>query len=165
MLLPALQQCVAVSGNLKTTTRNKTESMKGDNEHLKGFENFMAVRLKASTDFVEGEFSPLEKISVEKSPATIFPPNGIRIQGVNEVNSFNEKGATNFLPGAKNEFEVMHQHADEHLAYWTGIQRSTVKMKGQGDDVIFNLRITEIFRKEKGEWKLMHRHADKFIEQ
>jgi ketosteroid isomerase-like protein len=54
----------------------------------------------------------------------------------------------------------MHQDADEHIAYWTGIQRSTVKMKGQDEEVVFNLRITEIFRKENGTWKLMHRHAD-----
>ena len=138
--------------------------MKNDNKHLNDFENFMEERLKASTDFVEGKFEPLKQISVEKSPATIFPPHGICIEGVNEVNSSNEKGASNFLPGAKNEFEVMHQDADEHLAYWTGIQRSKVKMKGKDEDVIFNLRITEIFRKEKGKWKLLHRHADKLIE-
>ena len=101
---------------------------------------------------------------MKKSPSTIFPPPGICIQGVNEVNAFNEKGASNFLPGAKNEFEVMHQDADEHLAYWTGVQHSIVKMKGQDTEVLFNLRVTEIFRKENGEWKLMHRHADKLIE-
>lgn len=124
----------------------------------------MKVRLKASNDFVEGKFEPLEKLSVIKSPATIFPPHGICIQGVNEVNAFNERGVANFLPGAKNKFEVMHQDADEHLAYWTGVQRSSVKMKGQDNEVVFNLRVTEIFRKENGEWKLMHRHADKLIE-
>ena len=58
----------------------------------------------------------------------------------------------------------MHQDADEHLAYWTGIQHSIVKMKGQEKDVVFNLRVTEIFRKENDEWKLMHRHADKLAE-
>jgi len=138
--------------------------MTNDNEQLKDFESFMKVRLKASNDFVEGKFEPLEKISVKKSPATIFPPPGICIQGVNEVNAFNEKGASNFLPSAKNEFEVMHQDADEHLAYWTGVQHSIVKMKGQDTEVLFNLRVTEIFRKENGEWKLMHRHADKLTE-
>src|SRR4051812_35715645 len=98
--------------------------MENENKHLKDFDRFMDVRLKASTEFVEGKFEPLEKISVNKSPATIFPPPGNCIQGAQEVNNFNEKGATNFLPGARNKFEVMHQDADEHLAYWTGIQRS-----------------------------------------
>lgn len=138
--------------------------MNKKNQHLEEFEKFMEERLQASTDFVEGNFEPLQKISVMQSPATIFPPPGMCIQGADEVNSFNEKGAGNFLPGAKNSFEVMHQDADEHLAYWTGIQRSVVKMKGQDKDVVFNLRVTEIFRKENNEWKLMHRHADKLSE-
>ena len=133
-------------------------------KHLKDFEDFMELRLKASTAFVEGDFEPLKRISVEQSPATIFPPPGICVQGVKEVNALNEKGAADFLPGAKNEFEVMHRDADGHLAYWTGIQRSTVKLKGHKDEVVFNLRVTEIFRKENGEWKLMHRHADKLSE-
>jgi ketosteroid isomerase-like protein len=139
--------------------------MTNENNLLDGFKSFMKVRLEASTDFVEGKFELLEKISVGKSPATIFPPAGICVQGVDEVNAFNEKGANNFLPGAKNKFEIMHYGADGHLAYWTGIQRSIVKMKGQNNDVIFNLRVTEIFRKENDEWKLMHRHADKLTEQ
>lgn len=138
--------------------------MTNENKHLKDFESLMKIRLAASTDFVEGKFEPLEKISVEKPPATIFPPPGFCIQGVNEVNGFNKKGADNFLPGAKNEFEVMHQDADEHLAYWTGIQHSVVSMKGQEKVVVFNLRVTEIFRKENDEWKLMHRHADNLEE-
>jgi ketosteroid isomerase-like protein len=138
--------------------------MENDNKQAADFKKFMDLRLKTSTDFVEGKFDSLENISVKDSPATIFPPQGICIQGANEVNAFNQKGAANFLPGAENTFEVMHQDADEHLAYWTGIQRSTVKMKGHDKDVVFNLRITEIFRKENGEWKLMHRHADKLAE-
>lgn len=132
---------------------------------MNDFHQFMQVRLAASTKFVEGFFKPLREVSVDKSPATIFPPTGMCVQGADEVNTFNEKGAANFLPGAKNKFEVMHQGADENLAYWTGIQRSTVKMKGQDKEIVFNLRVTEIFRKENGEWKLMHRHADKLSEQ
>ena len=138
--------------------------MTSDVNHLEEFERFMKARLKASTAFIEGDFKPLKDISVVEPPATIFAPNGTCVQGADEVNAFNENGAANFLPGAKNHFDVMHQAADEHLAYWTGVQRSTVKMKAQDKDVVFNLRVTEIFRKENGEWKLAHRHADKLSE-
>jgi ketosteroid isomerase-like protein len=33
-------------------------------------------------------------------------------------------------------------------------------MNGQDKPITMNLRVTEIFRKEDGDWKLMHRHAD-----
>jgi len=131
-----------------------------DNIHLKGFEAFMKERFEASTEFVEGNFQPLQEISTTASPATIFPPTGMFIRDAIEVNKFNEQGAANFLPGAKNEFEIFHQDAGERLVYWTGIQRSKVKMSTQSEEVIFNLRVTEIFRKEEGKWKLIHRHAD-----
>ena len=131
-----------------------------DNSHLKEFEAFMKERLEASTEFVEGNYEPLKEISTTESPATIFPPTGIFIRDAIEVNKFNQQGAASFLPGAKNEFEIFHQDADGRLAYWTGLQRSTVKMSAQSGDVVFNLRITEIFRKENGKWRLIHRHAD-----
>jgi ketosteroid isomerase-like protein len=131
-----------------------------DDIHLKEFKAFMKERFDASTEFVEGNFQPLKEISTTESPATIFPPTGMFIRDAIEVNKFNEQGAVNFRPGAKNEFEIFHQDADERLAYWTGIQKSKVKMSTQSDEVIFNLRITEIFRKEEGKWKLIHRHAD-----
>ena len=75
--------------------------MKTNNKHLESFEKFMDERLKASTDFVEGKFKPLKQISVTQSPATILDQKGNCVQGVENVNAVNEKGASMFEPGAK----------------------------------------------------------------
>ena len=88
-------------------------------------------------------------------------PRGDCVQGADQVNAANAKGAQLFRPGGTNSFEIMHMAADSDLAYWVGIQRSVVKMQGQESDMPMELRVTEIFRRESGEWKLMHRHADK----
>lgn len=134
--------------------------MNNNSKNLRDFESFMEDRLKASTDYLNGKIETLNKLSVQTSPASIFPPNGIFIIGAPEVNNFNKTGAANFVASEENTFEILHKDADERLAYWTGIQRSSVRMDGQDQNVKFNLRITEIFRKENGKWKLMHRHAD-----
>ena len=137
--------------------------MASNKNNLEDFERFMEQRQKASSAFLDGDVGPLVQMSVTRSPATLFPPSGFCIEGATAVNDANENGAASFVSGIKNTFEVMHQDADESLAYWTGLQRSTVKMAGQQEAVVFNLRVTEIFRKENESWKLMHRHADKLV--
>ena len=125
------------------------------------FERFMQARKTASDQFVDGNFDPLRRISADHAPATIFGPKGDCVQGPERVNAANENGAKHFKPGGKNDFEVLHTAVDDHLAYWVGIQHSVVKMQGKDSPVPMDLRVTEIFRREDGAWKLVHRHADK----
>ncbi len=127
---------------------------------MSSFKAFMKQREDASNAFVNGEIGPLLDISTQTSPATIFPPNGLCVQSAEEVNAFNTSGARMFDGFSENRFEVMHMAESDGLAYWTGIQRSVVRMKGKPEPVAMDLRITEIFRLEDGEWKLIHRHAD-----
>ncbi len=126
------------------------------------FETFMTRRLAASNSFVNGDIEPLAQISTHTSPATLFGPQGNTVQGADQVDAANTRGAAMFEPGATNTFEVMHQGADQHLAYWVGIQRSVVRLAGQSKPMPMDLRVTEIFRREHAGWVLIHRHADTF---
>ena len=125
------------------------------------FPHFLQRREEASTAFVNGDYGPLQEISTQTSPATIFGPKGDCVQGAEEVNKANEQGSHAFAEASENAFDIMHKASDGVLAYWVGIQRSNVAMKGKSEKTEMNLRVTEIFRREDGEWKLIHRHADK----
>jgi ketosteroid isomerase-like protein len=129
---------------------------------MQDFETFMRQRETASTAFVEGDASALLAISTQHDPATIFPPTGTCIDSADAVNSENTRGAKSFGPDAQNRFEVMHSGSSGELAYWTGVQRSTVRMLNKPEQVRMSLRVTEIFRLEDGNWRLFHRHADMF---
>ena len=130
-------------------------------EASRDFEAFMKQREAASSAFVNGDFKPLAEISASSSAATLFGPKGDCVQGAEQVNEANAEGAKRFKGVSRNEFEVMHMAADENLAYWVGVQRSVVTVQGEEQAVPFDLRVTEIFRREAGQWKLIHRHADR----
>jgi ketosteroid isomerase-like protein len=124
------------------------------------FEQFMKRREEAAGAYVGGDAEPLARISARVSPATFFGPKGGFRQGAEEVSATYARDAEVFAPGAENHFEILQSGASGDIAYWVGFQRATAHMKGSPDAVPFNLRITEVFRREGGEWKLVHRHAD-----
>ncbi len=127
---------------------------------METFATLMKKREEASVAFVNGDITPLLDLSTKTDPATIFGPGGDCVQGAKAVNDVNTAGSQNFKQGSTTNFEVMHSEASGGMAYWTGIQRSVVQIKGQAKPVPMDLRVTEIFRMQDGQWKLVHRHAD-----
>jgi NAD(P)H-dependent FMN reductase/ketosteroid isomerase-like protein len=122
------------------------------------FDGFMRQREEAARAYVGGDVSPLDAIVAREGTATFLPPNGGQVQGAAEVAARYRTDAKSFAPGGDSHFEIMQSGASGNLAFWTGFQNATAKIGGR--DVAMQLRITELFRFEGGEWKLFHRHAD-----
>ena len=55
------------------------------------------------------------------------------------------------------EYEVVHEGAD--LAYTVGYEIGDVVLDG-APMTRQRLRVTQIYRREDGEWRLVHRHGD-----
>ncbi len=138
-------------------TTAKTPASKQD---LHDFKEFLKLREKASLAFVNGDIAPLDAVSTHTSPATIFGPAGDYVEGARKVNSANAEGAAHFQPEGESKFEVLQIAAEGDVAWWAGIQRASVRAKGKPNAAPMDLRVTEAFRREDGEWKLVHRHAD-----
>jgi ketosteroid isomerase-like protein len=130
---------------------------------LRHFEQFMQQRDQAARAYVRGDATPLVRIVARMGDATFYAPRGGYIQGADEVFSTYERDATAFAPGGESSFEVLQIGASDGLAYWVGFQRATAHMYGSTEAVEFNLRVTEVFRREGDDWKLVHRHADPLI--
>ena len=124
------------------------------------FKEFMIRRKRASDAFVNGNVGPLDDISTHVSQATFFGPSGEYVEGADKVNAVNRKAAESFEPGGENRFDILQRDASDHIGFWAGIQRTTVTMKGKEKPVSMNLRVTEVFVRQRGDWKLIHRHAD-----
>ncbi len=124
------------------------------------FDRFMQKRVAAARAYVNGDASPLDEIVARSGAASFFPPNGGIEKGANEVSARYDRDAKSFSRGGETQLEVLQSGADGDVGFWTGFQSAKVKMDGATEPVAMKLRITELFRRVGGEWKMVHRHAD-----
>ena len=61
------------------------------------------------------------------------------------------------------EIEVVAAGASGDLAYLVAIEHTNASVAG-APPASYSLRVTQIFRREGGEWKVIHRHADEVNE-
>ena len=127
------------------------------------FEQFMKQRGEVALAYINGDAAPLGEITTRHSPATFFKPFGGYLQDAEVVWSQYERDAASFESGSEGQLEILHMAASDGLAYWVGFQRATTHLRGKPEAVPFNLRVTELFRREGDTWKLFHRHVDSLI--
>jgi ketosteroid isomerase-like protein len=133
------------------------------NNDQRDFEQFMKQRSEIALAYINGDAVPLGEIVAHHSPATFFKPSGGYRQGAEAVWSQYERDATNFESDGEGQIEILHMAASDGLAYWVGFQQASAHLRGRSGTVSFNLRVTELFRREGNSWKLIHRHADPLL--
>jgi ketosteroid isomerase-like protein len=129
------------------------------------FEQFLRQREAASSEYMNGNPEPLGRVVAQQLPATFVSPRGDATTGTGEVWARYERDASHFISSSGNTFETLDSAVSAEIAYWVGFQRSKTSMRGQDQPVQFDLRVTEVYRREGGQWKLVHRHADQFKQQ
>jgi hypothetical protein len=69
--------------------------------------------------------------------------------------------ASQFEPsGATVRVDYLTTVVSGDLACTVSIERSHVRLRGRAAPAPMTLRVTHVFRREDGDWKLLHRHAD-----
>jgi ketosteroid isomerase-like protein len=68
--------------------------------------------------------------------------------------------AAGFSNCAAYRFELLAAGVSGDLAYTTGYEHTSVSWDGVPLEP-YTLRVTHVYRRENGEWKIVHRHGDK----
>ena len=116
----------------------------------------------AASRFGTGDAEPV-KAFFAGGDVTLLSGVGGYFRGWEDVSSHLDRAASQFSGTTEHAgtYEPIHTGVDGELAYAVVIERvKGVDVAGGDSSVIRELRATLIFRRQNGEWKLIHRHAD-----
>ena len=94
-----------------------------------------------------------------RDPVTLFPAAQPSQTGTAEVGQAFRRVASAYSESGSVAFEVVAAGVSENLAYLVGYERASSSIGGGPVDSVA-LRVTQVYRREDGEWRLVHRHAD-----
>ena len=115
-------------------------------------------------DFINGDPRLWKQNASQHEDATIMGAWGAYEKGWREAGPRYDWAAARFRPsGAKVQIEYLASGVSGDLAYTIAIERSNALIVDQRERTPMALRVTHLFRKENGEWKLLHRHADPLV--
>lgn len=108
--------------------------------------------------FHNGDAGPRMANWSHNDPVSLFGALLMK-SGWNEVAPAFEFLASRFSNAMSFEYEVIGAGVSGDLGYIVGYEHTTASVGGAAPEA-YDLRVTTIFRRENGQWKIVHRHAD-----
>lgn len=105
-----------------------------------------------------GDAEPWTAIWSTRDPVTLFGAAG-SATGPGDVRRVQRWVAGRFAQLVDERQEVVAAGASGDLAYTVAFEHKTVD-NADGRRATYTLRTTHVFRREDGEWKIVHRHGD-----
>ena len=129
------------------------------------FQAFLRRWEDAQSRFLNGDPTLWKQNSSQGEDATIFGAFGGQEKGWKEVGPRYDWAASQYKQsGAKKQVEYLNIDVSDDLAFTVSIERDAVQIGNQTKPEARALRVTQVFRRESGAWKLLHRHADPLME-
>jgi ketosteroid isomerase-like protein len=119
---------------------------------------------KSVQAFIQGDPDAQKSLWSSGDDVTLANPLGPPAKGLDEVCRVLDSAATQVSEGEGYAFDSVTLVETADLAYEVGIEHNRVKLGNGSDKVPISLRVTTIFRRENGEWRIVHRHADTVTE-
>lgn len=124
------------------------------------FEQAIEASHRALDLIARGDPSGFFDLYTGRDDATLANPFGPPARGRSQVEEAGNRAAANYRDGRAIDFENFAKCMTGELAYILEIERFETKVGGSDQVSNVALRVTSIFRREDGAWKLVHRHAD-----
>jgi ketosteroid isomerase-like protein len=107
---------------------------------------------------LQGNFDPLGAVWSHRPDVSDFSADGGELFGWNEIHA-HIQNMVRLYPSGRIEAQSVRVVADGDIGYSVCIEAGQMR-SADGPMVKFSQRATNIFRREGGQWKLIHHHAD-----
>ena len=114
---------------------------------------------RAAGDFAGGDPQPYRSLWAQDGDVTIFGAWGAYEQGWQAVGPRLDWAAARFASGGTQQ-EILSMGSSGDLGYTVALERGQVRLAGESVAAPMLLRVTHVYRRVGGEWKIIHRHAD-----
>src|SRR5690242_17850051 len=104
-----------------------------------------------------GEVEPRLALWSHRNPVTLFGAT-LAGSGWQQLSADFATVASWFSGSQEYDFEVVAAGASGDLAYTVGYEHNVVTVRGEPST--YTLRVTHVYRREDGAWRIVHRHAD-----
>ena len=111
-------------------------------------------------EIVKGNPEPLKMVYSHREDVSLANPFGPPVRGWEQAAATIERAASNYKDGEVVGFENVAKYVTPELAYIVEVERYKAKVGGGEELAPISLRVTSIYRREDGVWKIVHRHAD-----
>ena len=107
---------------------------------------------------INGDPVPIIEVWSHSSDVTAMHPLGGRETGWEEVRASWEQVAEEFSDGQVSLEDLVVVPLADDVAYTLGTEQGQAKL---GDETVrIDWRVTNIYRREEGEWNVVHHHTD-----
>ena len=118
----------------------------------------LARQVEAEEALHNGDVTPLMQMWSTQDPLTLF--GAVKSgSGWDEVSQVFRWLASGFSDCTASRFELVAAGVSGDLAYTVGLEHTSVSWDGVPVEP-YTLRVTHVYRREDGEWKIVHRHGD-----
>jgi ketosteroid isomerase-like protein len=129
-------------------------------EQLQAFlDEWIPVQHKTGIDMHSGDTSSWIGAWSHDEPVTVFGAGVRGRSGWQNVHRTITWVAGAFASCETYEYELVAADVHGDLAYTCGFERYTAT-RPTGEEVTNELRVTQIYRREDGAWRIVHRHGD-----
>jgi ketosteroid isomerase-like protein len=112
----------------------------------------------ALNSVLNGDLGPMVEVWSHGSDVSVMHPFGDRSLGWEEVRASWEQATQAFSDGQVALDDLVVVAIADDAAYTLGTEHGQAKLGGE--PVRIDWRVTNIYRREGGEWKVVHHHTD-----